>query len=187
MWISIRTVLACIVGRAARSLIAASIGLCAAFAATPSQAQPDDYVRVCSIYGAAFFYIPPFENPPSANTCVNASQIVNNQYAIARSVTRAATGTAMAASLVNPFLPDGTNFAVSAHWAGFDGQHAVGFAGMMRLKGNLAFTAGLAVGLDRGKLVSLTERTQTEFGTSHPAESWSELRVLGRAGLTYSW
>jgi hypothetical protein len=140
-----------------------------------------EYVRICTIYGATFFYI------PGTDTCVTASQIVDAQFAIARAATRAATGTAMVASLVNPFLPDGTNFAVSMHWAGYDGQHALGATGMMRIFGNLSFTLGLAAGLDRGKLSTFNERTQTEFGTAFPQESWSQIRVLGRAGLTFAW
>ena len=138
-------------------------------------------MKVCSLYGAGFFYI------PGTDTCVNARQIVDDQFAIARELTRAATGTAMATSLVNPFLPDGTNYAISTHWAVFDGQHAVGFAGLMRLQGNLALTAGVAVGLDHGRLLSVVNRTQTEFSTSFPAQSWSDVRVLGRVGLQYSW
>ena len=180
MWTLIKAMRSGVVSAVLRSLVAA-IGLCAGLAATPSQAQPVQYLRVCDIYGAGFFYM------PGTDTCLQSNQVVDNQFAIARASTRAATGTAMAASLVNPFLPDGTNFAISAHWAGYDGQHAVGFSGLMRLRGNLSFSAGIAVGLDRGKLTSLSERTQTEFGTSVPSESWSEVRVLGRAGLMYSW
>ena len=181
MWTLINSTRSTAIGAAFRWLIAA-IGLFAGLAATPSHAQgPVEYVRICDIYGAGFFYM------PGTDTCLQSNQVVDNQFAIARASTRAATGTAMAASLVNPFLPDGTNFAISMHWAGYDGQHAVGFAGLMRLKGNLSFSAGIAVGLDRGKLTSLSERTQTEFGTSVPSESWSEVRVLGRAGLMYSW
>jgi hypothetical protein len=150
-------------------------------AVTPGYAQPVQYVRVCSLYGAGFFYI------PGTDTCVNARQIVDSQFAIARANTRAATGTAMAASLVSPFLPNGTNFAVSTHWAGFDGQHAIGFSGLMRLSGNLVFSAGFAAGLDRGSLSTFNERTQTAFGTSTPNESWSEIRLLARAGLMYAW
>jgi hypothetical protein len=172
MWTSIK---------AARSIIAVATFLLAGLAATPSQAQPVEYVRVCSIYGAAFFYI------PGTDTCVNARQIVDNQFAIARANTRAATGTAMAASLVAPWLPTGTNFAVSNHWAGFDGQHAVGVHGLMRISGNFVFSAGFAAGLDRGKLNTFTERTQTAQGTSTPAESWSEIRMLSRAGFMYAW
>jgi Porin subfamily len=146
----------------------------------PSHAAVE-YVRVCSLYGAGFFYI------PGTDTCVNANQILTNQMALARELTRAATGSAMATSLVNPWLPDGTNYAVSTHWAVFDGQHAVGVAGLVRLYGNLALSAGVAVGLDQGRLLTTITRTQTEFGTSIPAQSWSDIRVLGRIGLQYSW
>lgn len=180
MWTLIKAAHATIVGRTARSIIAAVVALFVGFAVMPSYAAVE-YVKICTLYGAAFFYI------PGTDTCVNARQIADDQFAIARAATRAATGTAMAASLVNPFLPNGTNFAVSAHWAGFDGQHALGFSGMMRLSGNLMFTVGVAAGLDRGRVTFTTERRQTEFGTSYPSESWNEIRVLGRAGLMYAW
>ncbi|HLQ88788.1 MAG TPA: porin [Xanthobacteraceae bacterium] len=163
-----------------RAILAGAIAVLTLMTNTQSRAAVE-YLKVCSIYGDAFFYI------PGTDTCVNAKQIVDDQFGIARALTRAATGTAMAASLVNPFLPDGTNFAISTHWAGFDGQHAVGFAGLMRLRGNLAFSAGVAFGLDRGRLLTLSDRTQTEFGTSVPAQSWSDVRAMARVGLQYSW
>jgi hypothetical protein len=181
MWTSIKTTHAGILGRVACWLITGAVALHAALLATPGQAQPLEYVRICHSYGASFFYI------PGTETCVNAQQVVDDQIAIARSISRAATGVAMAASLVDPFLPDGTNYAVSAHWAGFDGQHAAGFSGLMRLSGNLALSAGFAVGLDRGKLLTTAERKETEFGTAMVSESWSDIRVLGRVGLKYAW
>lgn len=166
--------------RSIRLLVAAVIATFTVMAATSSFAQVE-YVRVCSTYGAGFFYT------PGTDTCTSAYQIGQSQYDIARAQTRSATGTAMAASLVAPWLPTGTNYAVSNHWAGFDGQHAVGSSGLMRITGNLVFSAGYAVGLDRGRLVSLSNRTQTEFGTAAPAQSWSDVRGLGRAGFMYAW
>lgn len=159
---------------------AAAAGLAAMFA-TPGQAAPVEYVKICSLYGAGFFYI------PGTDTCVNANQILQNEYDIARARTRSSTGTAMSASLVAPWLPTGTNYAISNHWAGFDGQHAFGSSGLVRISGNLVFSAGFAVGLDQGRLLTLTTRTQTEFGTSVPAQSWSDVRSLGRAGFMYAW
>jgi len=146
----------------------------------PSHAAVE-YVKVCSLYGAGFFYI------PGTDTCMNANQILADQFALARQLTRASTGSAMATSLVNPWLPHGTNYAISTHWAVFDGQHAVGVAGLVRLYGNLAFSAGVAVGLDQGRLGTTSTRTLTEFGVVIPAQSWSDIRVLGRIGLQYSW
>ena len=147
---------------------------------TPSHAAVE-YVKVCSLYGAGFFYI------PGTDTCVNANQTVTDQFAIARAQTRASTGTAMVAAMVNPFLPNGTNFAISTHWAVFDGQHAVGFAGLMRLKGDLSLSAGFSLGLDRGSLLTLSNRTATSFGVSFPEQSWSDVRAMGRIGLQYAW
>ena len=160
------------------SAVAAAIFVFAAITATPSHAQD---VKICSLYGAGFFYI------PGTDTCTYAQQIIDNQFAIARATTYAATGTAAAASLVAPYLPTGTNFAVSGHWAAFDGQNAAGISGLMRLSGNFVFSAGFAAGLDRGNLTTLSSRTQTEFGTSIPQQSWSDLRGLTRAGFMYAW
>jgi hypothetical protein len=171
MWTSIQV----------RALVAALSVLFMGLTAAPSYAQPVEYVRVCSLYGAGFFYM------PGTDTCLQTNQVVENQFAIARLNTRAATGNAMAASLVAPWLPTGTNFAVSNHWAGFDGQHALGMSGLMRISGNFIFSGGIAFGLDRGKLNTLSERRQTEFGTQYPSESWSEVRTLGRAGFMYAW
>lgn len=168
----------CVIGPGLRAFL--TIAAFALITPAPSHAAVE-YERVCSLYGAGFFYI------PGTDTCVNANQILENQFAIARELTRAATGTAMATALVNPFLPDGTDYAISAHWAIFDGQNAAGFAGLIRLHGNLALSAGFALGLDQGRLLSLVNRTQTEFGTSVPVQSWSDVRVLGRVGLQYSW
>ena len=161
-------------------LAAAAAGLAATFA-TPSQAAPVEYVRICSLYGAGFFYI------PGTDTCVSANQILQNEYDIARARTRSSTGTAMSASLVAPWLPTGTNYAISNHWAGFDGQHAFGSSGLVRISGNLVFSAGIAVGLDQGRLGTLTNRTATEFGVAVSAQSWSDVRGLGRAGFMYAW
>ncbi len=167
-----------VLGRGLRAILA--VAALAMTIPTPSEAAVE-YAKVCSLYGASYFYI------PGTDTCVDASQIVTNQFEIARAQTRAATGTAMAASLVNPFLPDNTTYAISTHWAVFDGQNAVGLAGLMRLWGNLALSAGVAVGLDHGSLVSTSDRKQTQFGVSMPAQSWSDVTVLGRVGLQYSW
>lgn len=168
------------VRRAARAILSGAIAAFALLATTPSS-QAVEYLRICSLYGAGFFYL------PGTDTCTNANSTIADEFAIARAVTLASTGTAMAGALVNPFLPDHTNYAISAHWAVFNGENAVGLTGMMRLWGNLVFTTGLALGLDRGSLTTFTDRTQTAFGTAVQSQSWSDVRVLGRVGLEYSW
>ena len=167
--------------RVARAILACAIAAFALMIAAPSRAAPPQYVQICSIYGEGFFVL------PGTDTCTDAKQIAVNQFAIARAATQAATGTAMTAALVNPWLPDHTNYAISMHWAGFDGQNAVGVAGLVRIKGNLAFSAGFSVGLDHGSLTPFTNRTATEFGVSYQQQSWSDVIVLGRVGLQYAW
>ena len=93
-----------LVARHTTRSLAAAAGL-AAMIATSGHAAPVEYVKVCSLYGAGFFYI------PGTDTCVDARQIAQSQYDVARAQTRSATGTAMAASLVAPWLPAGTNYA----------------------------------------------------------------------------
>ena len=164
--------------RAALTIAAASL---TAMIATPGHAAPIEYVKVCSLYGAGFFYI------PGTDTCTYANQITTNQFDIARAQTRASTGTAMAASLVAPWLPTGTNYAVSTHWATYDGQHAGGFSGLVRISGNFVFSGGFSLGLDKGSLTTTSTRTETGFGTAIPEQSWSDVRGLGRAGFMYAW
>jgi hypothetical protein len=152
-----------------------------AFPAVPSGAAPVQYVRFCSLYGPGFFYI------PGTDTCLDTHQITANQFAIDRQYSRAATGIAMTTSLVTPYLPNGTNYAISGNWGGFDGKNAIGIAGMIRLRGNLVFSVGFAAGLDAGRSIAFSERTQTEVGTVSRSQSWSEIQGLGRAGFQYAW
>ena len=151
-----------------------------ALSAVPCQAAPVEYVRICSLYGAGYFHI------PGTDTCQNANQITGNQFAIDRQYSRAATGIAMSTSLVTPYLPNGTNYAISGNWGGFEGKNAIGIAGMIRLRGNLVFSVGFAAGLDTGTSVA-DQRTATEFGTMSKTQSWSEINGLGRAGFMYAW
>lgn len=162
-------------------LMAFAVVALVATSATPSRAQAVEYVKICSLYGAGFFYI------PGTDTCVTANQIIQNEHDIARARTRSSTGVAMSASLVAPWLPTGTNYAISNHWAGFDGQHAFGTSGLVRISGHLVFSAGFAMGLDQGRLATNTNRTATEFGVATQAQSWSDVRGLGRAGFMYAW
>ena len=173
MWTSIKA--------APLALAAVIAGQVVMVTTAPSQAQPVEYTKICSLYGAGFFYI------PGTDTCTNAQSIVANEFAAARANTLASTGTAMAASLVAPWLPTGTNYAVSGHWAAFNGQNAFGASGLMRISGNFVFSAGFALGLDNGSLTTVDDRTQTQFSTAVPQQSWSDVRGLTRAGFMYAW
>jgi hypothetical protein len=181
MWTSFKAADSVLVGGIARAIIGVAAALCAVGAAAPSQAAVE-YVKVCSIYQVAeLSYI------PGTDTCLDNNQIVKDQFGIVRALSRAATGAAMSAALVNPYLPDGTNYAISAHWAGFDGQHALGFAGLLRISGNLVLSVGFSAGLDRGSLTSSAQRSDTDPSLNFPSQSWTDVQVMGRVGLTYGW
>ena len=58
--------------RTALLMAFAAVGLVTT-SATPSHAQAVEYVKVCSLFGAGFFYI------PGTDTCTQAGQIVQNE------------------------------------------------------------------------------------------------------------
>lgn len=164
------------VGAIARLTRTVLLLLLAALAPAVAHAQVQ-YVQVC---GAGSIYV------PGTTTCVNANQISATQLGIAQAASTEFTGIAMSSALVEPFVPDNANFAISIHEAMFEDKLALGVTGMMRLKSNLMLSAGLAMGMDSGS-VELSERTQTAAGTSIPGESWTNTDWLGRIGLTYAW
>jgi hypothetical protein len=84
MWKHINTA-RCVLRRSLQAIL--GIAAFAIITPAPSHAAVE-YEKVCSLYGAGFFYI------PGTDTCANARQILDNQFAIAAA--RAATGTAMA-------------------------------------------------------------------------------------------
>jgi hypothetical protein len=108
--------------------------------------SPVEFLQICG--ETSSFII------PGTNTCVDANQIVANQIGAARQASTAFTGVAMSEALVEPFVPDHANFAVSIHEASFENKFAVGLSGLLRLQGNLMLSAGIAVGRDAGSVVS---------------------------------
>ena len=75
-------------------------------------AQVVEFVEIC--YGTSSFAI------PGTNSCVDANQIVANQLGVVRQASIAFTGIAMTTALVEPFVPDHANFAVSIHEESFE-------------------------------------------------------------------
>ncbi len=109
----------------------------------PVQADPIEYVKICSQYGAGYFYI------PGTDICQNANQIAANQNALSWFSTTAFQGVAISTAIVAPYMPTTANYAVSVHWAGFDGSNAIGFGGLARV-GNTNFflSGGVGTGFD---------------------------------------
>lgn len=83
-------------------------------------------------------------------------------YDLQRSVRRSYEGTAVALATQGAILPEGKQFAISAHWGGFRQQNAFGGNVQARVSQNIVLDGGVGVGLNYGG-------------------------VGARAGATYSW
>ena len=83
-------------------------------------------------------------------------------YALQSSVRRGYEGTAVAMATQGAILPEGKQFAISAHWGGFRQQNAFGGNIQARVSQNIVLDGGVGVGLNYGG-------------------------VGARAGATYAW
>ena len=120
----------------------------------PSDAAPVEYTKICSLYGAGFFYI------PGTDTCVNANTGQTKkatEHGVVEGVTQseqdtlnAQEGVAIDLAMPGTVVDQGKHFGVSGHVGTFDGKSAVGLGGALRLNDNVTFDAGAGVGLDDG-------------------------------------
>lgn len=145
-----------------RRIAQAALALAIAAAATftlgrNADAAPVEYVRVCNLWGAGYFYI------PGTDICQNGNAIGQTENAVSSATTSAYRGVAISSSIVAPFMPSTANYAVSAHWATFSGQNALGLGGLARVSNTNFFLSG-GVG------------AATSGGSP-----------VGRAGFMYAW
>ncbi|MDR3476156.1 MAG: porin [Devosia sp.] len=116
-----------------------------------AQAAPVAYVRVCTLYGAMYYYL------PGTETCVNANTgrtKTKTEYGVVDGVTQteqdaldALEGAAISMALPGTVVDPGKHFGVSAHFGTFEGQNALGVGGAFRLNDNVTFDGGVGVGL----------------------------------------
>lgn len=114
-------------------------------------ASPVEYVKICTVYGAMYFYI------PGTDTCVNAntgqtkknteSGVVNGVTQTEQDALDALEGAAIGMALPGTIVDPGKHFGVSAHLGTFEGQNALGVGGAFRLNDNVTFDGGVGVGL----------------------------------------
>ena len=91
-----------------------------------------DYVKICSINGAGYFY------DPGTDTCIKADD-----------GTRAKEGVAVNMAMPGTIVDAGKTFGASVHMGTFDGDNAIGVGGAFRAGGSLTFDAGVGVGLSQ--------------------------------------
>lgn len=126
-------------------------------------AAPVEYVRVCSLYGAQYYY------SPGTDTCINANTgetrrvtedgVVVGKTALASKVDdidnriqRAFEGASVATALASPDLVQGEHFGVRVNWGNAGQSNAMGVTGAAVLgegfmpggNGRLAGAAGVA-------------------------------------------
>ena len=135
----------------------------------PVQAKPVEYVRVCSAYGAGYYYMPGTDVCLNANTGATKQATENGTYSgeseIAARFNDAFEGIAVSSAMPQAYVPLGQHFAIAGNWAQFQGNggsagahsggysggsaNALGLGAALRLNDNLTFNAAGAIGLDR--------------------------------------
>ncbi|MCA0045783.1 porin [Mesorhizobium sp. B283B1A] len=132
-------------------------------ATTPGFAQPVEYVKVCTLYGARYYYSPGTDTCINADTGVTLKQtadgVVPSKTALAQSVedidnrvARAFENSSIAAALTSPDLVAGEHFGVRINWGNAGMSNAMGLTGAAVLgeglfaggSGRLTGTAGVA-------------------------------------------
>jgi hypothetical protein len=156
-------------GRLALALALAFGGMLAAAAPAAAQSSSSDpsssepppvaYVRICSLYGAGFYYI------PGTDTCtnpVNGDTRRATAYGVVRTwsplvlqlmedteaANRAIEAAAVTVAIPMPIILTGDRFALAGNWAQLAGYHAFGLAGAFTIGNAFSINAGVGVGLE---------------------------------------
>lgn len=136
-----------------------------------SSAAPIEYVKICSLYGTGYVYI------PGTTTCMHvstgetreqtASGIVYGQTDLARRIEEQEHQSAISNALEDPDLVAGERFGVRINWGAAGEQNAFGVTGM-----------------------AVIHDSPSDFGgrlTASGGIAFSGDQVGGRAGLQLSW
>jgi hypothetical protein len=145
--------------------LAAGVIAIASSAAWPAQAAVE-YVRVCSVFGTGWFYI------PGTAKCINPSTgVIKEQTAtgdvtsdseLRKDVLAAKEGVALSLALPTATVEPGKTFGAAFNVGTFGGDMAIGVGGAVRAADGLTFTGAIGVGLSQGN-------------------------VGGRGGVNFSW
>ena len=128
-----------------------------------AQAAPVEYVRVCSLYGAGYFYL------PGTDTCVNVNTGVTKRATVdgvvtgvteqqqqildnAEQIKRNTEGVAMSFALPKATIDPGKSFGAALNIGTFGGAVAVGVGGAFRAGEGVTFNGAVGYGLGEGTL-----------------------------------
>lgn len=125
-----------------------------------------EYVRICSSFGAQFFYIPGTAiclNPNTGETIeIKDGKEVRGVSDLAEGVNNANEGVALSLALPNATIDPGKSFGAAVNVGTFGGEAAVGVSGAFAAGEGLTFNGAIGVGLGHGN-------------------------IGGRAGVNFSW
>jgi hypothetical protein len=121
-----------------------------------AEAKPVEYVKVCTAYGANYYYSPGTETCINAQTGVTKRETENgtetSQTELASHVDEIGAAASIAAALTSPDLVAGEHFGVRVNWGNAGDSNAVGLSGAAVIgeglfehgAGRLTGTAGIA-------------------------------------------
>lgn len=125
--------------------------------ASTAFAQPVEYVKVCTLNGAGYFYVPGTDvclDPMTGKTYQNtANGPVSGESPMAMSIDQSLTdahqaleGVAIATAMPTAIIEPGKTFAVAVDFGAFDAYQAVGFGAAIRLTNNFQLNAAVGAG-----------------------------------------
>jgi hypothetical protein len=145
-----------------RILLAAGAAFALLTIAAPGSASAVEYVKICSVYGEGWFYIPGSDHCVKAETGeVRWESEDGTQHSTIESVTQTNEGVSISLSLPGATIDPGKTFGVGVNVGAFGGEGAVGLSGSIKATDGLTLNGGVGVG------------TQGDVG--------------GRAGVNFSW
>jgi hypothetical protein len=153
--------------------ILAAAATMVAFASSPTQAAPVEYVRYCSQYGMNWYYM------PGTETCVNAqtgetrretedgtvygeTEPLQTAKEALEAAKKANEGVALSIALPTATVDPGKTFGAAINFGTFNGESAVGVGGAIQPLDGLTINGSFGMGL-------------------------SGATAGGRAGINYSW
>jgi hypothetical protein len=117
-------------------------------ASLPAIGAPVENVKICSLYGAGFYYIPGTDVCYNAVTGETRWQTTHGTQRSLNRVDLAFQGTSVAMAMPTPMIESGKTFAIAGNFGSYDSSHAFGLAGAFEVGPGLSFHGGISVGAD---------------------------------------
>ena len=118
-------------------------------AGLPAVGAPVEYVKICSLYGAGFFYVPGTDVCMNAVTGETRWQTSGGTQRSLNRVDLAFQGSVVAMAMPTPVIEYGKTFAVAGNFGQVNSTGAFGLAGAFEVAPGLSFNGGVSVGTEQ--------------------------------------